>query len=138
MERDIKFRGSDGDRWYYGDLEYCRKTDIARIHTYNSDGLYEGQHIVDPSSVGQFTGIHDKNGKEIYEGDVLSVCVFDCFGNDTLYDVRIGWEDCNFVGTDVEDDYYAWDLGWLRNQDDEMEIIGNIYEDTSDKETREG
>jgi hypothetical protein len=32
MNREHEFRGFDGTKWYYGDLEYNRKTGIARIH----------------------------------------------------------------------------------------------------------
>lgn len=73
MSREIVFRGKSkhNGEWLYGDLEYNRQKDIARIHTYNKAGMYEGQEIVDAETVGQFAGLLDKNGKEIYEGDIL-------------------------------------------------------------------
>lgn len=71
MNREIEFRGFDGIKWYYGDLEYNIKTDVARIHTYGEDGSYCRQYTVSPDTVGEFTGMRDRHGKRIFEGDVV-------------------------------------------------------------------
>lgn len=73
MNREIKFRAmrADNGEWVYGDLEHNPAKDITRIHTYDTEGNYEGQHIVTPESVCQFTGLRDIKGTEIYDGDIL-------------------------------------------------------------------
>lgn len=75
--REILFkakRWSDG-KWVYGDLNQLQDSTI--IHWYNNGCRVADE--VDPSTVCQYTGLKDKNGKRIFEGDILS---YDCGDGD--------------------------------------------------------
>ena len=69
--RNIKFRGlrTDGKGWVYGGyFQHTPDEDGVRYYIFDFN---EGAVEVIPESIGQFTGLHDKNGKEIYEGDIV-------------------------------------------------------------------
>lgn len=117
--REIKFRAKSLDgTWVYGELHL--RSMHPHMHTIS------GIKHINENTVGQFTGLHDKNGKEIYEGDFLDVTVFDCFDRDRQYRVLVEWVGSEFIGITNDDD--AWNLGWLCSQDEEIEVIGNVYD----------
>lgn len=126
MNREIKFRGKSvlNDEWIYGDL----------VHRINSPKTISPVQIngigVKEETVGQFTGLFDKNGKEIYEGDIISVN-----GKYPKLVKYINDYACfclaNIEDLDEEMDTGYWHQvspGWWNSSKREIQVIGNIYD----------
>lgn len=115
--REIKFRGKDNyAEWHYGLPYYIGKISTWLAY-FNDEGTLENA-CINTDTLGQFTGMKDRNGKEIYEGDVLR---FD--GNHTTALRKVEWINGGFqlVGiTDVLTTDLPADMQW--------EIVGNIYD----------
>lgn len=134
MGRTIKFRGKSliGLGWIFGDLEYCRKKGgRAVIHRYYENGDYMGQNAVEYNTVGQFSGLYDKNGKEIYEGDI--VCYDDtpycAYGNKYKGEVvvyRGAW--CVKHHEECCDEYFYSPLFADDFASNKTTILGNVIE----------
>ena len=124
--REILFRGKciyDGE-WVQGDL-YHRNDEIL-INNYQ-----KGFNLaVAPSSIGQFTGLTDKNGKKIFEGDIVRV-----LGNQQVDDWKnvdyvalIAFLDGGFCAIDGTVEEHAFRRYALTRLDFALEVIGNIHD----------
>lgn len=112
--REILFRGKDviNGEWHYG--YYVRRFDDCIIH---SGVLPNDYYIVKPETVGQYTGLTDKNGKKIFEGDI-------CWFYGVEYYLGL-WEQNAIVAiTDMTDDEQTHYL----NNAEYCEVIGNIHD----------
>lgn len=73
--REIKFRGKllDNGEWIYGSLlvSHFKDDKKERYFITQFSGNYTFEHEVDPATVGQYTGLRDKNGRDIWEGDIF-------------------------------------------------------------------
>ena len=123
--REIKFRGKrvDDGEWDYGvpivNTDCVPPKYMMQVCVIGG-GLGIGYKEVIPETLGQFTGLKDKNGKMIFEGDVIHVDNYD-EGWDSIVEFKGGAFAADVEGKDY--DYTA--IGWLEY---EVEVIGNIHE----------
>jgi uncharacterized phage protein (TIGR01671 family) len=124
MNREIKFKGKriDNDKWMVGDLNHL----VDGMYISNDHGSNMAR--VYPDTVGQYTGLKDKNGKEIYNGDILAHD-----GNPMGYvvdGVRGYCFDVVFFFPGRPEIKASWSLYGtvVNNFNGDVEIIGNIHD----------
>lgn len=121
--RMIKFRANDSNgNWYYGSLIRYKSGEaaIANFERYGYECSDMARIKVDPKTVGLFTGLVDKNGNEIYEGDIIT------------YYVSLKKVDGEFVEdarkTVVEWDGVGFNIASLSKITHTIEVIGNVHD----------
>ena len=139
MEREIKFRGKtiNGNEWIYGPTisQGTIKRKANKWFMEVAENKWKG---LQPNTLGQYTGLKDKNGKEIYEGDILrgNEYPFNCDGVDNYF-AEIVWADnvCGFYRlTHKKPNSTVRGIShgnWEQLDEDDIksfEVIGNIHD----------
>lgn len=129
MQDRFKFRGitkGKVNEFVYGSLLWY----AGEPQIWDKDGK---NYIVKPETIQQCTGLKDKNGKLIFEGDIVN----QIYEDETIYKCEVVYNNCSFQLKHIEDKnvnyintpMYCYAINYLGHYTEKkLEVIGNIYE----------
>ena len=119
--REIKFRAKriDNGEWVHG--YYTKYSPAAKGDVIEAE---RDDYDIDPASVGQFTGLKDIHGVEIYECDVVELTIDDGIS----YNALIVYKDGGFCAIDGTDEDYAIRVYGIMRCDYDVKVIGNLFD----------
>ena len=124
--REIKFRLvcykmiAGYEKWYPGVFTKDGGREASPQWLYSKDGKFWNPDYIFHTQKDQFVGLFDKNGIEIYEGDILRILDEEEYQGDAVI-IAVEFKEGCFV-----DSYFHWTLACIKEY--KREVIGNIYE----------
>lgn len=124
MNREIKFRGKRlaNAEWCYGSLLVWANGECTILEKSDSSNAV-WKREVDPNTIGQFTGLCDKNGKEIYDGDIIKIT-----GSNEAKHVAYSDKEAAFGIQYPDGDFFAFAYDVTGVSEACYEVIGNIHD----------
>ena len=129
MKRELKFRAWDGEMFYHVDIEKNLNPMYPEYEPLSSDYLSVFWQLENKE---MFTGLKDKNGKEIYEGDVIAPIAYKSIKS---YQVQVFFKNGMFCLKSKKPflpetlPLYSF-IDKCKKANTAIEVIGNIYENS--------
>ena len=133
--KEILFRGKvvNTDEWVEGYLVYaedvCKPNDEITPFIFEPDainfgyGEFSGVSEVIPETVGQYTGVTDRSGRKIFEGDILVFCKGATYPYKVIWD-GMGWKLIRSDGKRIKEAFECNEIHYVKIS----EVIGNIHD----------
>lgn len=116
--REIKFRAWIKEVDEIREVEYINFWEKKISYSHKFCKEYYLNADFDEIEIMEYTGLKDKNGKEIYEGDIV-------IHHSKMHKIIFNAEEARFV---LRDDEFELEIPFTNNNSKRMEIVGNIYE----------